>query len=283
MQTLWQDLRYGARMLWKQPGFTLIAVLTLALGIGVNTGVFSLVNTALLRPLPVTRPERLVEITSQNRGASFGFSYPYYRDFRDKNDVMEGLLAYRFTPMSLSQSGNNERLWGYLVSGNYFDLLGVRAVRGGINIDGNESGRSYQLVTGNDGGKQPFLWIEDEFRQPTEQELRQQGLTKAQWKDILADGDRLLQSVQGGSLRVTIARLESGHMDFSDNPYWAPAATPAARAGKLRTLAITREYVRAFFEGCLKGRWNGLRKLTAEAGQAYPEVSARSFGAMWPQ
>jgi putative ABC transport system permease protein len=130
MESFIQDLRFGARMLLKNPGFTLIAVLTLAMGIGANTGVFSLVNTVLLRPLPIAQPERIVEITPQNKGLGFGFSYPYYQDFRDKNDVMEGLLAYRFTPMSLSQSGNNERLWGYLVSGNYFDLLGVRAMRG---------------------------------------------------------------------------------------------------------------------------------------------------------
>ncbi len=128
---LWQDLRYGARMLRKSSGFTLIAVVTLALGIGANTAIFSLVNTVLLRPLPVVQPERIAEITPLNPGADFGvFSYPFYRDFRDKNEVLEGLAAYRFVPMSLSRSGNNERLWGYLVSGNYFDLLGVRAVRG---------------------------------------------------------------------------------------------------------------------------------------------------------
>jgi putative ABC transport system permease protein len=128
---LWQDLRYGARMLIKRPGFTLIAVITLALGIGANTAIFSLVNTVMLRPLPVAQPERIVEITPLRPGASVGnFSYPIYRDFRDKNDVLEGLAAYRFVPLSLSRSGNNERLWGYLVSGNYFDMLGVRAVRG---------------------------------------------------------------------------------------------------------------------------------------------------------
>jgi macrolide transport system ATP-binding/permease protein len=128
---LWQDVRYGVRMLIKRPGFTLIAVVTLALGIGANTAIFSLINTVLLRPLPVAQPERIVEITPLRPGVSVSnFSYPVYRDFRDKNDVLEGLAAYRFVPMSLSRSGNNERLWGYLVSGNYFDMLGVRAVRG---------------------------------------------------------------------------------------------------------------------------------------------------------
>jgi putative ABC transport system permease protein len=131
MQTLWQDLRYGARMLLKRPGFTLIAIITLALGVGANTAIFSLVNTVLLRPLPVAQPERVFEITPLQKGADAGsFSYPFYKDVRDQNDVLEGLAAYRFVPLSLSQNGNNERLWGYLVSGNYFDLLGVRAAYG---------------------------------------------------------------------------------------------------------------------------------------------------------
>jgi predicted permease len=131
MQTLWQDLRFGARMLFKQPGFTLIAVVTLSLGLGANTAIFSLVNTVLLRPLPIPQPERVFEITPLQKGADVGAtSYPLYKDLRDRNQVLEGLAAYRFVPLSLSQNGNNERLWGYLVSGNYFDLLGVRAAQG---------------------------------------------------------------------------------------------------------------------------------------------------------
>jgi predicted permease len=131
MQTLWQDLRFGARILWKQPGFTLIAVLTLSLGIGANTAIFSLVNTVLLRPLPVAQPERVFEITPLHKSVDVrSFSYPFYKEVRDRNDVLEGFAAYRFVPLSLSQNGNNERLWGYLVSGNYFDVLGVRASQG---------------------------------------------------------------------------------------------------------------------------------------------------------
>jgi predicted permease len=131
MADLWQDLRFGARMLLKQPGFTLIAALTLSLGIGANTAIFSLVNTVLLRPLPVAQPDRVVEVTPLRKGADIGaISYPFYKDFRDKNEALDGLAAYRFVPMSLSRSGSNERLWGYLVSGNYFDVLGVRAAQG---------------------------------------------------------------------------------------------------------------------------------------------------------
>jgi len=129
MQTLWQDLRYGARMLRKKPGFTLIAVITLALGVGANTAIFSLVNTALLRPFPVERPEQLVSINNLSLSIPV-FSYPNYRDFRNRNNSFSGMLAHRAAPVSLSKNGVNERLWGYLATGNYFELLGVRPALG---------------------------------------------------------------------------------------------------------------------------------------------------------
>jgi predicted permease len=133
MQTLWQDLRYGIRMLIKRPGFTLIAVFTLALGIGANTAIFSLVNTALLRPLPVEDPERLVSINGASLSGEQNLpviSYPNYRDYRDRNDVLEGMLAYRLAPVSVSNKGVNERVWSLLATGNYFDLLGVKPALG---------------------------------------------------------------------------------------------------------------------------------------------------------
>jgi predicted permease len=133
MSHIWQDLRYGVRMLTKRPGFTLIAILTLALGIGANTAIFSLVNTALLRPLPIAAPERLVALNNVAEHRLFAtFSYPNYRDLRDRADVFEELLAYRFAPLSVSHDGVNERLWGYVVSGNYFAALGVRAALGRV-------------------------------------------------------------------------------------------------------------------------------------------------------
>src|SRR6185436_9783253 len=127
---VWQDLRFGVRMLRKSPGFTAVAVVSLALGIGANTAIFSLINTALLRPLPIARPNELVALNNTAEKRSFpAFSYPNYKDFRDRNEVLSGLIAYRFTPISLSHDGVNERLWGYEVTGNYFDVLGVNAAR----------------------------------------------------------------------------------------------------------------------------------------------------------
>ncbi|MBS1807338.1 MAG: ABC transporter permease [Acidobacteria bacterium] len=129
MTHLWQDLRYGVRMLWKRPGFTLIALLSLSLGIGANTAIFSLVNALFLRSLPVMEPERMVALNSAALDGSRDFptfSIPNYRDLRDRNDVLAGLLAYRNTAVGLSHQGENSRVWSYLVTGNYFELLGVQ-------------------------------------------------------------------------------------------------------------------------------------------------------------
>jgi len=133
METLLKDIRFAFRRLLKSPGFTATAVISLALGVGANTAIFSLVNTAVLRPLPAHRPDRLYSLAVSGAGGSMlAFSYPSYKDFRDRSgDVLDGLFATRLTPISLSRGGeDNQRLWGYLVTGNYFDVLGVRPERG---------------------------------------------------------------------------------------------------------------------------------------------------------
>lgn len=137
METLIQDVRFSFRRLLKNPGFTVIALLSLALGIGANSSIFSLVNTVLLRPLNAARPEQLVEVygTLHNGADETIVSYQNYKDYRDRNEVFAGLLGYRFAPMSLSHGGNNERVWGYLVSGNYFDVLGIKAAQGRTFLD----------------------------------------------------------------------------------------------------------------------------------------------------
>ena len=115
------DVQYGLRMLRRSPGFTVAVVLSLALGIGVNTAVFSLINAILLRVLPVKNPEQLVAFNHRN-----DFSYPMYQDLRDGNTVLSGVLC-RFTiPANMSASVETERISVELVSGNYFQVLGSR-------------------------------------------------------------------------------------------------------------------------------------------------------------
>ena len=132
METLVRDVRYGIRQLCKHPAFTILAIISLALGIGANTAIFSLVNTVLLRPLPVKEPSRLIEVYGAlHNGADFTLqSHLNYKDYRDRNDVFSGLFVYRMVVSSLSHNGNNQRVWGYLVSGNYFDVLGVKSILG---------------------------------------------------------------------------------------------------------------------------------------------------------
>ncbi|TMP96399.1 MAG: ABC transporter permease [Verrucomicrobia bacterium] len=132
METLLGDVRYGIRQLLKHPAFTILAIISLALGIGANTAIFSLVNTVLLRPLPVKEPSQLIEVYGAlHNGADFTLqSYLNYKDYRDRNDVFSGLFVYRIVVSSLSHDGNNQRAWGFLVSGNYFDVLGVKPILG---------------------------------------------------------------------------------------------------------------------------------------------------------
>ncbi|MEP7273816.1 MAG: ABC transporter permease, partial [Acidobacteriota bacterium] len=134
LESFIQDLRYGARMLLKQPGFTLVAVLTLGLGIGANTAIFSLINTVLLRPLPIAQPDQVVTLNfgTPGRGVFPLIGYPEYKDYRDRNQVLAGLAAMGMAPVGLSNNGINERIWGLHVTGNYFSLLGVGAVLGRV-------------------------------------------------------------------------------------------------------------------------------------------------------
>ena len=127
MENLWRDIRYGARMLAKNPGFTAIAVVTLALGIGANSTIFTWINGTLLDPLPGVKDSgELVAVTITTReGRNVSFSYPNYEDYRDRNTALAGLVAHSTRPMSLAQEDKAERLWGSLVSANFFDVLGV--------------------------------------------------------------------------------------------------------------------------------------------------------------
>ncbi len=132
MEKLLQDIRFGFRQLMKQPGFAVLAITSMALGIGANTSIFSLVDTALLRPLAVKEPSRLMELYGTiNNGAEWSLqSYPNYKDYRDRNTVFSGLFIYRVVVSGLTVNNTSQRVWGYLVSGNYFDVLGVKPMLG---------------------------------------------------------------------------------------------------------------------------------------------------------
>jgi predicted permease len=131
MDTLLQDLRYGVKQLWKSKGVTLVAIVSLAVGIGANSVIFSLVNSLLLRPRPVARPHELVELYTGDTNQPYQTtSYPSYLDLRDHNEVLSGLAAYGIRQFKLDDGNQVEQIWGEAVSGNYFDVLGVSAFKG---------------------------------------------------------------------------------------------------------------------------------------------------------
>ncbi len=130
MESLWQDTRYGARLLLRSPGFTIIAVVTLALGIGANTAVFSVVNAVLLRSLPYEAADRLVVVSEAINKEPRPVAYPNYLDWRDRQTTFDDLAAYSLTEFTLSGNGQAERIMGEVVTGNYISLLGVRPADG---------------------------------------------------------------------------------------------------------------------------------------------------------
>jgi predicted permease len=135
MTSMLRDLKHAARGLSKNSGFAAVVILTLGVGIGANAAIFSLMDQVLVRPLPVRDPEALVLLDGPGafRGRTFNamtFSYPMYTDFRDRNEVFSGVLARFPTSMTVVSNGQSERVSGELVSGNYFEVLGVRPAAG---------------------------------------------------------------------------------------------------------------------------------------------------------
>jgi putative ABC transport system permease protein len=126
MGTLWQDIRFGVRMLLKKPVFTAIAVLALALGAGANSAIFSVVNGVLLRPLPYKDPDRLVRLGEWSQQVpGMSIAYPNFKDWRERNRVFDGIAATQFDSYNLADGDEPERLQGRNVSYNFFDVLGV--------------------------------------------------------------------------------------------------------------------------------------------------------------
>ena len=131
MDALWQDVKYAVRALWRSRGFTVVAILTLALGIGANTAIFSVVNAVMLRPLPYPHPERLVTLwESVGKNGANPVAYPNYLDWRAQNQVFEELAAFSLDDFNLAGDGKAERVLGEVVTDSYFPLLGVKAALG---------------------------------------------------------------------------------------------------------------------------------------------------------
>jgi putative ABC transport system permease protein len=131
MQTLWQDLRYGARMLVQKPGFTLIAALTLAIGIGANVAIFSVVNALLLRPLPFDNLDRIVAVFERTSEAPRNeAAAANYFDWRDQNQVFEHIGMYRWWAANLTGVEMPERAQGFMITANLFDALGAQPALG---------------------------------------------------------------------------------------------------------------------------------------------------------
>jgi predicted permease len=149
LETFLQDTRYALRIMKKSPAFTCVAILTLALGIGANTAIFSVMRQVLLQRLPVSHPEELVllyspgprdgHVSSDEGDGSESFSYPMYLDLRDKNSVFSGLAAKADFPISISVRGQTERASAELVSGNYFDVLHVLPALGRLIEPGDST------------------------------------------------------------------------------------------------------------------------------------------------
>src|SRR2546423_2431804 len=148
MNTLWQDIRYGWRMLRRQPGFTFVAVITLALGIGANTAIFSVVNAVLLRPLPYAEADRLVWLAERHEEiAARWVSYPNFLDWQSRSKSFEAMAAIRGWQMTLTGSGDAQAINARLVTADYFRVMRAEPLLGrGFAADEDRFGAPHVAV-----------------------------------------------------------------------------------------------------------------------------------------
>lgn len=158
METLLQDLRYGLRVALKSPGFTAVALLTVALGVGANTAVFSIVNGVLLNPLPFSHPDQLVALGENKINFENGsISYPNFRDWRKDNRSFSSMAVSRVFSFNLIGAGEPEQIDGELVSSDFFSTLGVKPVRGRLFLEGeDEVGATPVVLIGEDLWRRKF-------------------------------------------------------------------------------------------------------------------------------
>ena len=167
IESFWQDLRHAARSLRRTPAFTAAAVITLALGIGANTAIFSFVQAVVLRTLPVAAPQELFFIAHgvSEPVTQTSSNYPYFERMRDRTDVFAGVTAYSTEDFNVSAGGTTEVVPGEFVSGNYHGLLGVRMALGrGFTAEDDRAGGTAAIAVIGDGywtrrfARDPAFW-----------------------------------------------------------------------------------------------------------------------------
>jgi putative ABC transport system permease protein len=250
METLGQDIRYGVRMLFKKPGFTAIAIFTLALGIGANTAIFSVVNALLLRPLAYPKPDRLVMIWMNNTRIKIDedwHSYANYADYRDQNHVFEQVAAFNDTSANLMSDDEPERVMGVVGTANLLPLLGVSPLLGRtFTPEEDAPGKNRVIVIGHG------LW------------KRRYGGSS----DIIGKEIRL-----NGNTRTVIGVMPAGFsFPLKDSEFWIPiAASPEDIANRN---AIWLQAVGRLRPGVtLQQAQADMGTIASQLQQQYPEIN----------
>src|SRR3974390_3540789 len=216
LETLWQDVRYGARMLRKNPAFSTVAVLTLALGIGANTAIFSLFDAVLLKPLPYPSPEQLVTLTDlHQKGYIRATSFPNFVDWREQNTVLQEAAAMSSAEYNLAGDGEPERVLAQRVTAGFFPVLGVNPLLGRwfTTEDDRANAERVAIISHS-------LW-----------QRRFSGTSEIVGKRVIIDGDTY----------PIVGVMPSGFLSIAGNRYlsldgtrdiWTPLATDATRSGR---------------------------------------------------
>jgi len=259
MGTLWQDLRYGLRILAKSPGFTAVAVLTLALGIGANTAIFSVVYTSLLRPLPFPDSHQLVEVWGHSSLIDFPkllMSFPDIEDIRAQNTVFSGVAPYIYSTMTLTDSGAPQPLDSAKVSAEFFPLLGMKPLYGRI-----------------------FTPVEMQPGQDREVILSYQLWQKQFGSDVHVLGKSI--TLDGDPYTIIGVMLPQQHLGYAnDEKLWTPFAPPKEeRAARNNRAAFV---IARLKPGCtVKQAQAELDAIAAGLANAYPDADkTRGFRAV---
>lgn len=264
IDSIMKDVRYGARMLMKRPGFTIIAVLTLALGIGANTAIFTVINAVMLRPLPYPEEERLVVLRENRTDAPWedrGVSYPNFRDWEKRVRSFSSMGIIQLTDVTVVEGGEPERLTGAIVSAGFFRTLGIKPALGRLFRDEDD------LPGGSEGAQAVML-------------------SHSVWQSRFGGDPRIIGRrirVQGNVLQVT-GVLPEGILPLQNEPvgFWATVAMMGdpARAGTPNASRGYRAYAavvaRLKPDATIERAREELESVTAGMRAEYPESNGKS-------